>query len=98
MLFYFQRCAIISNFDCDFGRVTATVFSHYNPALCKLSETIDDMKFDPTPDTDSGSENTYSFSEENSDNVTFYRWQIVETKITKSKGSQRNCLKMTSKH
>ena len=29
--------------------------------------------------------NTYSSSEENSDNVTFCRWQIVEEKITKSK-------------
>ena len=42
------------------------------------------MESDTSPDTDSISENTYSFSEENSDNVTFYRWQIVEKKITKS--------------
>ena len=28
---------------------------------------------------------TYSSSEENSDNVTFYGWQIIEKKITKSK-------------
>ena len=43
------------------------------------------MKLDSSCDTDSSSENTYSFSEENSDNVTFYRWQIVEQKITKYK-------------
>ena len=36
-------------------------------------------------DADSSSENTYSSSEENSDNVTFYGWQIIEKKITKSK-------------
>ena len=43
------------------------------------------MKLDSSSDTDSSSEFTYSSSEENSDNVTFYRWQIVEKKITKSK-------------
>ena len=43
------------------------------------------MKSDSSSDTDSRSENTYSFSEENSDNVTFYRWQIVEKNIAKSK-------------
>ena len=43
------------------------------------------MKSDSSSDTDSTSESTYSFSEENSDNVTFYRWQIVEKNITKSK-------------
>ena len=43
------------------------------------------MKLDSSSDTDSSSENTCSFSEENSDNVTFYRWQIVEKKVTKSK-------------
>ena len=65
---------------------------------------MDDMKFDASSDTDRSSESTYSFSEENSDNVTFYRWQMVETKTTKSKvdaafeGTQRKCLKMTSKH
>ena len=53
--------------------------------LSKSSETIDDMKSDSSADTDSSSENTCSSSEENSDNVTFYRWQIVEKKITKSK-------------
>ena len=36
-------------------------------------------------ETDSSSENTYNSSEENPDNVTVYRWQIVEKKITKSK-------------
>ena len=43
------------------------------------------MKLDPSSDTDSSNENTYSSSEENSDNVTFYGWHIVEKKITKSK-------------
>ena len=43
------------------------------------------MKLDSSSDTDSSSENTSSFSEEKSDNVTFYRWKIVEKKITKSK-------------
>ena len=43
------------------------------------------MKLDSSSDTDSSSEDTYSSCEENSDNVTFYRWQIVEKKITKSK-------------
>ena len=37
--------------------------------LSKSSETIDDMKSDSSADTDSSSENTYSSSEENSDNV-----------------------------
>ena len=45
-------------------------------------ETIDDMKLDSLSDTDSSSENTYSSPEENADNVAFYRWQIVEKKIT----------------
>ena len=43
------------------------------------------MKSDSSADNDSSSEYTYSSSEENSDNVTFYPWQIVEKKITKSK-------------
>ena len=43
------------------------------------------MKLDSSTDTDSSSENTSSSFEENFDNVTFYRWQIVEKKITKSK-------------
>ena len=43
------------------------------------------MKSDTSSDTDTSSENTYSSSEENTDNVTFYRWQIVKKKITKSK-------------
>ena len=42
------------------------------------------MKLDSS-DTDNSSKNTYSSSEENFNNVTFYRWQIVEKKITKSK-------------
>ena len=40
------------------------------------------MKFDSSSDTDSSSKTTYSSSEENSDNVTFYHLQIVK-KITK---------------
>ena len=54
-------------------------------AFCNSSETVDDMKLDSSSDTDSSSGNTYSSSEENSDNVTFHRWQIVEKKLTKSK-------------
>ena len=46
---------------------------------------MDDMKSDSSSDTDSSCENNYSSSEENSDNVTFCRWQMVEEKITKSK-------------
>ena len=48
------------------------------------------MKLDCSADTDSGSEtdssseNICGSSEENSDNVTFYRWQIVKKKITKT--------------
>ena len=53
--------------------------------LTKSSETIDDMKSYSSSDTDSSSENTYSASEEISGNVTFYGWQIIEKKITKSK-------------
>ena len=61
------------------------------------------MKSDSSSDTDSSSENTYSSSEENSDNVTFYGWQIIEKKITASKvdvtfKTQSKCLKMISKH
>ena len=106
--FYFRRCAIISDSDFDFERVLnrqqLLYFHTTTEALCKSSETMDDMKFDASSDTDRSSESTYSFSEENSDNVTFYRWQMVETKTTKSKkdvafeGTQRKCLKMTSKH
>ena len=60
-----------------------------NCSLCLSSEAIDDMKLVCSSDTDSSSENdssgenSYGSSEENSDNVTFYRWQIVEKKITK---------------
>ena len=49
--------------------------------LTKSSEPIDnDMKSDSSSDTDSSSKNTYSSSEENSDNVTFYGWQRAEKK------------------
>ena len=57
-------------------------------SLCKSSETIDDMKLYFPSDTDSRSvtdncsKNTRSSSEENSENVTIYRWQIVEKKVT----------------
>ena len=43
------------------------------------------MKLDSSCDTDSSSESTHSFSEENSDDVTFYCLQLVEKKIIKSK-------------
>ena len=43
------------------------------------------MKSYSSSDTDSSTENTYSSSEENSDNATSYGWQIIEKKITKSK-------------
>ena len=49
------------------------------------------MKLDCSSDTDSSSEtessseNAYSSSAENSDNVTFFRWQVAEKKITKPK-------------
>ena len=42
------------------------------------------MKLDFSSDTNSSSESTYRPSEENSDNVMFYLWQIIENKITKS--------------
>ena len=89
LLFFLRRCTIISDLDFVFERVLKLKqLLYFHPrthALCKSSETIDDMKLDSSCDTDSSSENTYSFSEENSDNVTFYRWQIVEQKITKYK-------------
>ena len=56
-------------------------------SICQSSETIDDMKLDYSSDSDSSSEtgssneNTYISSEENSDNVMFNQWQIVEKKI-----------------
>ena len=53
-------------------------------SLFKSSETINDVKFDSS-DTDSSSANICSSSQENSDNVTFDRWQIVKKKITNSK-------------
>ena len=43
------------------------------------------MELDSSSDTDSSGENPYRSFEENSDNVTFYRWQIIEKKISKSK-------------
>ena len=43
------------------------------------------MELDSSSDTDSSGENAYRSFEENSDNVTFYRWQIIEKKISKSK-------------
>ena len=87
--FFLRRCIIISDLYFVFERVLKLkqllYFHSRTHALCKSSETIDNMKLDSSCDTDSSSENTYSFSEENSDNVTFYRWQIVEQKITKYK-------------
>ena len=87
--FFPRRCTIISDLDFDFERVLKfqrlLYFHPRTQVLCKSSETIDDMKLDSSSDTASSSENTYSFPKESSDNVTFYRWQIVEKKITKSK-------------
>ena len=102
--FYFRRCAITSDLDFDFERVLKLqqllYFHTTTQALFKSSETIDDMKFDASSDTDSSNENTYRSSEENSDNVTFYRWQIVETKVVDVtfKETQPKCLKIISKH
>ena len=61
------------------------------------------MKLDGSSDADSISANTLSSYEENSDNVTFYRWQIVEKKITKSEiditlKDAAEMFKMTPKH
>ena len=84
--FFPRRCTIISDLDFHFERVLKLqqllYFQTRAQALWKSSETIDDMKLDSSFDTDSSSDNTYSFSEENSNNVTFYRWQILEKKIT----------------
>ena len=89
LLLFSQRCTIISDLDYNFERtlkLQQPLFFHpRTQAFSKSSETIDDMKSDSSSDTDSSSENTYSSSEENSDNVTFYSWQIVEKKITTSK-------------
>ena len=89
MLLFFRRCTIISELHFDFERVLKLQqLLYFHPrthAHCKSSETIDDMKLDYSSDTNSSSENTYISSEENYDNVKFYRWQIVEKKITKSK-------------
>ena len=65
--FFFWRCTVISDLNLN-------VFLNFNKllcfhprthALCKSSETVDDMKLDSSSDTDSSSENTYSSSEEN---------------------------------
>ena len=97
----FQTQILIFNVFLNFSNYVL-YFHHRTQALCKSFETIDDIKLDSSSETDSSSENTYSFSEENCDNVTFYRWQIVEKKITKSKvdvtfKDVTECLKMTSK-
>ena len=69
---------IISDLDFDFEHVLKLLhLLYFHPrtqALSKLSEIVDDMKLDFSSETNSSSENTYSPSEENSDNVTFYRW------------------------
>ena len=87
--FFPRRCTIILDLDYDFERflkLQQLLFFHpRTQALSKSSGTIDDMKSDSSSDIDSSSENTYSSSGENSDNVTFYRWQIVGKKINKSK-------------
>ena len=69
---------IISDLDFDFEHVLKLLhLLYFHPrtqALSKLSEIVDDMKLDFSSETNSSSENTYSPSEENFDNVTFYRW------------------------
>ena len=84
--FFPRRRTIISDLDFHFERVLKLqqllYFQTRTQALWKSSETIDDMKLDSSFDTYSSSDNTYNFSEENSNNVTFYRWQILEKKIT----------------
>ena len=96
-----RRCTIVSDLHFDFEcvlKLQQLLFFHpRTQALCKSSETIDDMKLDSSSDTDSSSENTYSSSEE------VHRLEIVEKKISKSKvdvtfKTQPKCLKMTSKH
>ena len=78
LLFFPRRYTIFSDLDFDFERVLKLQqllsFHPRTQALCKSSETIDNMKSDFSSDTNSSTENTYSSSEENSDNVTFYRW------------------------
>ena len=58
------RCTIISEFGFDFERVfklqQLPYFYSRTQALCKSSETIDDMKLDSSSDPDSSSENRYS--------------------------------------
>ena len=75
-----------SRLDFDFKHVLKLqqllYFHSRTQTLYKSSGTIDDMKLDSSSDTDSSSKNTYSSFEENSDNATFYRLQIVK-KITK---------------
>ena len=79
---------VVSDLDLDFERALKILellyFRPRTQALRKLSETTDDMKLDFSSDTNSSSESTYSPSEENSDNLMFYLWQIIENKITKS--------------
>ena len=86
MLLFFRTCTIISDLDLEFElalKLHQLLYFHSRThVLCKSFETIDDMKLDSLSDTDSSSENTYSSPEENADNVAFYRWQIVEKKIT----------------
>lgn len=55
-----------------------------NCVMCNASSTIDQLinrnEFSCDSDSDSNDSN-----DENSSNVTFFRWQTVEKKITKSK-------------
>ena len=95
IFFFFFFCyflsliyTVVSDLDLDFERALKTLeLLYFHPrtqALRKLSETTDDMKLDFSSDTNSSSESIYSPSEENSDNLMFYLWQIIENKITKS--------------
>ena len=89
MPLFFWRCTIISDLNVEFEHVLKLqqllCFHLRSQTLSKSSETIDDIKLDCSSVTDCSSENIYSISLENSDNVTFYYWQIVEKKITKFK-------------
>ena len=73
--FFARRCTIISDLDFDFERVLKLqqllYFHSRTQAICKSSETLDNMKLDSSSDTDSSIENTYSSSEENS-NIRYF--------------------------
>ena len=65
----------MSDLDFDFERVLKLqqllYFHSRTQAICKSSETLDNMKLDSLSDTDSSIENTYSSFEENS-NIRYF--------------------------